>query len=546
MAGQIARQHGTQGVQPIIILREGTTRTRGREAQSLNITAAKAVAAAIRTTLGPKGMDKMLVDSLGDVVITNDGATILKEMEIEHPAAKMIVEVAKTMDDEVGDGTTTAVILAGELLKKAEELLEQEIHPTIIAGGYLLAENKSKEILNSMVLPVSIKDEDILLKIAATAIIGKAAETSKTKLSRLAVDAVKAVAEIENGRKVDTGEIKVEKREGGSIEDSELISGMVIDKGRAHPDMPKKVKNAKILLLNAAIEVKKTETKSEIEITSPEQLQYFLDQEETILKNMVKKIIDTGANVVFCQKGIDDLAQHYLAKAGIYACSRVSEKDLEKLGRATGGRSVTSLEAASNFDLGSAGMVEERKIGENEMTFAVECANPKAVSIVIRGGTKHVVENLETTLHDALRVVGVVVEDGRYVAGGGSPEIEVALRLREYASTLKGREQLAVYKFAEAVEVVPRTLAENAGLDPIDMLVEMRSRHEAGEKNAGLNVYRGKVVDMLEEGVVEPLRLKTQALSSATDAANMILRIDDVIAAGKEKLPERPQGMEEY
>ncbi len=535
MAGQLAGQ-------PILILREGSQRTRGREAQNNNIMAAKAVAAAVRTTLGPKGMDKMLVDSLGDIVITNDGATILKEMDIEHPAAKMIVEVAKTQDDEVGDGTTTAAVLAGEFLKNAEELLDAGVHPTIIASGYRLASHKAKEILKTLAMEVSIDNKDLLFKIAATAITGKGAESHKDTFANLSVNAILAVADKENGKyKVDVEDVKVEKKVGGSIEASELIEGMVIDKERVHTNMPKKVQDAKILLLNEALEIKKTEVDAEISIKSPDQLQSFLDQEEQMLHDMVNKITDSGANVVFVQKGIDDIAQHYLAKAGVYAVRRVKKSDMDKLARATGAKILTSLKEINESDIGRAGLVEEKKIGEEAMTYVTECHNPKAVSIILRGGTEHVVDEAERALHDALRVVGVAIEDEKLVAGGGSPEIELALRLREYASTLTGREQLAVSKFAEALEIIPRTLAENAGLDPIDMLVEMRSQHEQGNKTAGLNVFTGKVVDMWEEGVVEPLRVKTQAIDSATEAATMILRIDDVLSS-KASAPQMPPG----
>lgn len=525
MAGQL-------GGQPIFILREGSQRTKGREAQNNNIMAAKAVAAAVRTTLGPKGMDKMLVDSMGDIVITNDGATILKEMDIEHPAAKMIVEVAKTQDDEVGDGTTTAAVLAGEFLKNAEELLEMGVHPTVIASGYRLASIKAKEILQTLAKKVTNEDKDLLLKIAATAITGKGAESSKDVFTNLTVNAVLAVVDSENGKKkVDVDDIKVEKKVGGSVEDSELIEGMVIDKERVHTNMPKKITDARILLINEALEIKKTEVDAEISIKSPDQLQLFLDQEEQMIHDMVTKVINSGANVLFVQKGIDDIAQHYLAKAGIYAARRVKKSDMDKLARATGAKILTSLKEITDSDLGKAGIVEEKKIGDEAMTYITECHNPKAVSIILRGGTEHVADEAERALHDALRVVGVAIEDETLVAGGGSPEIELALRLREYASTLKGREQLAVAKFSEALEVIPRTLAENAGLDPINMLVEMRSQHEKGNKTAGLNVFTGKVVDMWKEGVVEPLRVKTQAISSGTEAATMILRIDDVLSS---------------
>jgi len=522
-----------QSNQPIIILKEGSSRTRGRDAQAMNLMAARAVAEAVRTTLGPKGMDKMLVDSLGDVVITNDGVTILKEMDIEHPAAKMIVEIAKTQDDEVGDGTTTAVVLAGELLKKSEALLDQDVHPTVIASGYRQAANKARDILNSLAFDVSLKDEALLKEFAVTAMTGKGAEAVGEKLADLCVKAIKAV--VDESGKVDVDDIKVEKKVGGTIGDSELIEGIVIDKERIHPNMPKTVKNAKIALIDTPLEIEKTEIDAKIEITSPDQLQSFLDQEEKMLKDMVTKIQKIGANVVFCQKGVDDLVQHYLAKAGIMAARRVKESDLKKLAKSTGARVCTSIDELTKDDLGAAGLVEERKIGDESMIFVEKCKNPKAVSMILRGGTEHVVDELDRAVHDALRVVGVVVEDKKYVVGGGSCEIELALRLKEFASTVGGREQLAIEAFAEAMEVIPRTLAENAGLDPIDVLVSLRSKHEGkgAMKTAGINVFTGEAVDMKKEKVVEPLRVKTQAVSGASEAAIMILRIDDVIAASK-------------
>jgi len=524
------------GGQQILILKEGSTRTRGRDAQGMNITAAKAVAGAVRTTLGPKGMDKMLVDTIGDVVITNDGVTILKEMDIEHPAAKMMVEVAKTQDDEVGDGTTTAVIIAGELLKKAEDLLELDVHPTIIAAGYRQAAEKAQQLLKEIAFDVKVSDKAMLKNIAATAMTGKGAEASKDKLCDLVVRAVTMVTDADGT--VDIENIKVEKKTGGSIEDSEIVEGVLIDKERVHPSMPKKVVNAKILLLNAAVEFKKTEVDAEINITSPDQLQAFLDEEERMVRDIVDKIVKSGANVLFCQKGIDDIAQHYLAKAGLFATRRVKKSDMEKLARATGATLVSSIDAISKEELGKAGLVEERKVSGEDMTFVEQCKNPKAVSIIIKGGTEHVVDELERAIHDALRVVGVVVEDKKVVAGGGAPETELSLRLREYGATVGGRAQLAIEAFASALEIIPRTLAENAGLDPIDMLVEIRAAHEKGKKSHGLNVFEGKAVDMKAAGVVEPLRVKTQAISSAAEAAIMILRIDDVIASSKSPMPE--------
>ncbi len=522
MAGQMAGQ-------PIFILREGSQRTRGKEAQSNNIMAAKAVAEAVRTTLGPKGMDKMLVDSLGDVVITNDGATILKEMDIEHPAAKMIVEVAKTQDDEVGDGTTTAAVIAGELLKKAEELIDQDVHPTIIASGYRMASVKAGEILKTLAKTVTKDNKDVLMNISGTAMTGKGAEATKDILAKISVAAITSIVDEDN--KVDMENIKIEKKVGARVEDSELIEGMIIDKERVHTNMPKKVENAKIALINTAIELKDTEVDAEISITSPEQLQSFLDQEEKMIKDLVEKIINSGANVVFCQKGIDDMAQHYLAKAGIFAIRRVKKSDMEKLAKATGAKLITNVDEITETDMGKADLVEEKKVGGDSMTFVTGCVNPKAVSILLRGSTEHVIDNIERALNDSLRVVGVAIEDEKLVAGGGSPEVEVALRLQEYAATLSGREQLAVKAFAEALEIVPRTLAENAGLDPIDMLMELRAQHEKGIKTAGLNVYIGEVIDMWEAGVVEPLKVKTQAINAAAESAVMILRIDDIIAS---------------
>lgn len=529
------------GGTPILILREGSERTRGRDAQSRNILAVKTVANAVRSTLGPKGMDKMLVDSMGDVVITNDGATILKEMDIEHPAAKMMVEIAKTQDEEVGDGTTTAVIIAGELLKRAEDLLEQEVHPTLIATGYRLAADKAYEILKGIAFDVKRDDIDTLKKIAMTSMTGKGAGVARELLTDLAVDAVKTIAE-KGAKKIDIDQVKLEKKMGGSTEDTTLIKGMIIDKERVHPGMPKTVKDARIALINSALEIEKTEVDAKIEITAPEQLKSFLEEEERMLKDMVEKVEASGANVLFCQKGIDDLAQHYLAKKGILATRRVKESDMKKLASATGGKILTSLEEVRPEDLGYAGLVEERKIGGEEMIFVEDCKNPKAVSILLRGGTEHVVDELERSMHDALRVVACAMEDGKYVAGGGAAEIELALKLRDYAASVGGREQLAIQAFADAIEVVPRALAENAGLDPIDMLVALRSAHEKGKKNAGLDVFAGEPTDMLKAGVIEPLRVKTQAISSGTESATMILRIDDVIAASA-KTPPAGGGM---
>jgi thermosome len=519
------------GGQPILILREGATRNRGEEAQNSNFAAAKAVAAAVRSTLGPKGMDKMLIDGMGDITITNDGVTILKEMDIEHPAAKMMVEIAKTQDDEVGDGTTTAVIIAGELLKNAEGLLTQGVHPTVISEGYRMAAEKSLVMLNGFAITVKPSDTAMLRKIAETALTGKNAEGSKDHFCGIIVQAVTFVTDPDGT--VDIAHINVEKKAGGAVDDSELIEGMVIDKERGNPNMPTSVKNAKILLLNAALEFKKTEVNAKINISTPGQAQAFLDSEEQMVHAMVEKIIRSGANVLFCQKGIDDVALHYLAKAGILAVRRVKKSDSENLARATGANLVTSIDAISPKDLGSAGLVEERKVSGDEMIYVSKCRNPKAVSIIVRGGTEHVIDELERAIHDALMVVSVVVQGKKIVPGGGAPETELSLQLRRYASQEGGRIQLAIEAFASAMEIIPRTLAENAGLDTIDILVALRAAHENGKKTFGLDVDTGKPADMLKAGVVEPLRVKTQAISSAAEAAVMILRIDDIIASSK-------------
>jgi len=532
----MAAQQGQLGGQPVVILKEGTTRSMGRDAQRMNILAARIIAEVVKSTLGPKGMDKMLVDTLGDVVVTKDGVTILKEMDVEHPAAKMMVEVAKTQEDEVGDGTTTAVVIAGELLKRAEELLDQEIHPSLIARGYRMAAEKAKEVLEGVAETISIEDDKLLKKVAITAMTGKGAGKAKDYLAELIVKAVKAIAEEEDGKIViDPDYIKIEKKQGGGIGDTELVEGVVIDKERVHPGMPRKVENAKIALLNCAVEIEKTETDAKIQITDPNQLKAFLEEEEKMLKEMVSKIKSSGANVLFCQKGIDDLAQHYLAKEGIFAVRRVKKSDIEKLARATGARIITTVQDLNEADLGYAGMVEELKIGEDEMIFVRKCKDPKAVTILVRGGTEHIVDEVERSLEDCLGVVPTAIKDGMVLAGGGAPEVEVANKLRDYAKTVGGREQLAIEAFATSLEVIPRALAENAGLDPIDVLVELRTKHEKDKDGAkyGIDVYDGKVKNMFKEGVVEPLRVKTQAIASASEVAVMILRIDDVIAASK-------------
>jgi thermosome len=517
------------GNQPLIVLSEESQRTSGKDAQSMNITAGKAVAEAVRTTLGPKGMDKMLVDSTGSVVVTNDGVTILDEMEIEHPAANMIVEVAQTQEDEVGDGTTTAVVISGELLSKAEDLLDQDIHATILAQGYRQAAEKAKEILEDMAIEVSADDTDILQQIAATAMTGKGAENAKDTLAELVVDAVRAVADEEG---VDTDNVNVEKVVGGSIDTSELVEGVIVDKERVHDNMPYAVEDADIALLDTAIEVPETELDTEVNVTDPDQLQQFLDQEEKQLKEMVDKIAEAGADVVFCQKGIDDMAQHYLAQEGILAVRRAKKSDVKALSRSTGARVVSNIDDITEEDLGFAGSVAEKDIGGDQRIFVEDVEDAKAVTLILRGGTEHVVDEVERAVEDSLGVVSVTLEDGQVLPGGGAPETELALGLRDYADSVGGREQLAVEAFADAIDVVPRTLAENAGLDPIDSLVDLRSKHDGGDTTAGLDAYTGEVVDMEEDGVVEPLRVKTQAVESATEAAVMILRIDDVIAAG--------------
>lgn len=518
--------------QPIFILPEGTLRNTGKGAQKANITAARAVGDAVRTTLGPKGMDKMLVDGLGDIVITNDGVTILEEMEIEHPAAKMLVEVAKTQEEEVGDGTTTAVVIAAELLKKAEDLIDQEVHPTVITKGFKMAREEALRILNEDAEKIDgPKDKNTLKQIAITAMTGKSAEKASEHLANLAVEAVLLVRD-DDGT-IDEENIKLEKKTGGGIEDTELIRGVVIDKEVVHSGMPKVVKEARIALLDVALEMKETETDAKIEITSPDQLEAFLEQEDRIMRKMVDKIVASGANVVVCQKGIEDAAQHYLQKAGIAAARRAKKSDMDALARATGAKVVTNLDALTKEDLGYAKLVEEKKVAGERMIFVRDCKSPKACSMLIRGGTEHVIAEVERAMTDAIGGVAAALETGRVVAGGGAPEEEVSRRLREFSQKYSGREQLAIQAFADALEVIPRTLSENAGLDPIDMLVELRAAHEKGNKHAGIDVYDGKVVDMWKAGVIEPLKIKTQAIKSASEAAEMLLRIDDVVTASK-------------
>jgi thermosome len=528
---------------PVLILKEGSSRSRGREAQHANIMAARIVAETVKSALGPKGMDKMLVDSFGDTTITSDGRTILDEMDIQHPAAKMMVEVAKTQDNEAGDGTTTAVVLAGELLNKAEELIGKNVHPTIIIDGYKKASEKALEVLEKIAMPTESNREEYLKKVAMTSMASKLVAEHKEYLAELAVKAVLEVAEKENGKyKVDIDDIKVEKKPGESLRDTKLIQGIVLDKEVVHSGMPKRVEKAKIALLDTALEIEKTEFDAKINIESPEQMDAFLKQEEEMLREMVEKIEAIGANVVLCQKGIDDMAQHFLARKGILAVRRIKKSDMEKLSKATGGKIITNIDDMSSSDLGYASLVEERKIGDDKMTFVEGCKHPRAVTILIRGGTERIVDEAERSLHDALCVVRDVVEEPKILAGGGAPELEISRMLKKYAETLPGREQLAVKSFAEALEVVPVTLTENAGLDPIDILSELRARHEKGETWAGIEVNSGKVQDMSEAGVFEPLAVKKQIVKSAGEAASMILKIDDVIAAGKMKAPPTPPG----
>ena len=520
------------GGQPIFVMSEDAERQTGEDAQENNIAACKTVAKAVRTTLGPKGMDKMMVDSVGDLVVTNDGVTILEEMDIQHPAAKMMVEVAQTQEEEVGDGTTTAVVLAGELLKQAEDLLDQEIHPTVITRGYRMARQRSTEILDDISEEVSLADEDTLQKVAMTSMTGKSAEASRDYLAEIAVKAVRQVAEEkEDHILIDKDMVKVEKKEGGTIDETELVQGVILDKEKVHGGMPDSVEDANIALLNSPIEVKETETDAEINISDPSQMKNFVEQEEEQLKEMVEALDEAGANVVLCQKGIDDMAQHYLAKKDIFAIRRVSTSDLDNLAKATGANIVTSITDIDSDDLGNAGTVEERIIGGDSMTFINDCPEAKSVSILIRGGTEHVVDEIERAMEDAIGGVGSALRNGRVVGGGGATEVELAQELRDYADSVGGREQLAINAFADSLEVIPRTLAENAGFDPIDTLVDLRNKHDDGEVWAGLDVSSGKSEKLFDKGVVEPKQTKTQAVQSASESAEMILRIDDVISA---------------
>jgi len=529
--------------QPIILLREGTERTRGSEAMNANIMAARIVANAIKSSLGPKGMDKMLVDSFGDVTITNDGATMLKEMDIQHPAAKMMVEVAKTQDDEVGDGTTSVVVLTGELLGKALELMDKKIHATVIIDGYRDAQEQALKFLEEIAIKVKPKDRKMLKKVARTSMASKLVAGRADYLSKIAVDAILQIAEeADGGYEADLDMVKIEKKPGGSLTDTTLIEGLVIDKEIVHADMPKLVREAKIGLLNASMEGEKTEFDSKIHIERPEEMQAYLDQEEQMLRDMVEKVKNGGINVLFCQKGIDDMVQHFMSREGILAGRRLKKSDMEALAKATGAKIVTSVDDLTETDAGYAAVVEERKIGDEKMVFVEGCRNPKAVSILIRGGSDRIVDEAERSIHDALCVIRDVVEEPKILAGGGAPEIEIARRLRRYAEALSGRERLAVGAFAEAMEVIPTTLAENTGMDPIDAISEMQSRHEKGELWAGLDSINGEVADMTELDVYEPMQVKAQAIKSSTEAATMLLKIDDVIAASKMRMPAGPPG----
>ena len=516
---------------PVLVLKESALQQKGRDAQKNNITAAKLVAELVKTSLGPRGLDKMLVDSLGDVTITNDGATILKEIDAQHPAAKMMVEISKTIDTEVGDGTTSSVVFAGALLEKAEKLLEKDVHSTVIIDGYQDASEKALELLADLAKTVKPDDRESLIKIAKTSMQSKLISEDSVPLSKLVVDAILKIVEIDGDKhSVDLDNLKVEKKSGGSIDGTVLINGIVLDKEIVHSGMPTKVENAKIALVNAALEVEKTEMSAEIRISDPTQMQTFLEEENRMLKSMVDKIHSVGANVLICQKGIDDIAQHYLSKHGVLAVRRVKESDMTKLAKATGGRISTNLEDISASDLGAAEIAHQKKVESDKWVFIEGCKNPRSVTILIRGGSQRVVDEADRSIHDALMVVKDVVEKPSIVAGGGSPEAYLATELNAWADTHEGREQLAIKQYAEAFESIPLTIAENAGMDPIDALIELRANQSGGKKTAGINAKEGKIGNMLSIDIVEPLAVKEQIIKSATEAACMILRIDDVIA----------------
>ena len=542
-------QQGSAGGMPVLILKEGASQTKGRDAQKNNIAAAKLISEVVKSSLGPRGMDKMLVDGLGDVTITNDGATILKEIDVQHPAAKMMVEISKATDNEVGDGTSSVVVLAGALIEKAEELITKDVHPTIIVDGYRKSAQKSIEIFNQIAQKIDAGNKSELIKVAKTSMQTKLVSKESNELSEIVVNAALQVSEPnDSGYLVDIDDVKVEKKAGGSLRDTKLIKGIVLDKEVVHGGMPKRIEKAKIALVNSALEIEKTEFDAKINISSPDQMKMFLEEENKMLKSMVDKIISSGANVTICQKGIDDVAQHYLAKSNILAVRRVKESDMTKLARATGARIVNNLEDLSSKDLGAADLVEERKVETDKWVFIEGCKHPKAVTILIRGGSQRVVDEAERSVHDALMVTKDVMEKPFIVAGGGSPESFVAGKLRDWSSTLSGREQLAADKFAESLEVIPLALAENAGMDPIDTLTELRSKQAKGSKWSGIDARSGKIVDMSKLDIVEPLSVKEQIIKSATEVASMILRIDDVIASSKSGAggpPGMPPGMGE-
>src|ERR687883_430769 len=536
-------QQGSAGGMPVLILKEGASQTKGRDAQKNNITTAKLIAEIVRSSLGPRGMDKMLVDTLGDVTITNDGATILKEIDAQHPAAKMMVEISKATDNEVGDGTSSVVILAGALIDKAEELVGKDVHPTIIVDGYRKSATKAIEVLNHIAQKIDPTEKDQLTRIAKTSMQTKLFSKEADELAQIVVNAISHVSEkSDSGYRVDIDDVKVEKKAGGSLHETKLIKGIVLDKEVVHGGMPKRIEKAKIALINSALEIEKTEFDAKININSPDQMNMFLEEENKMLKSMVDKVIAAGANVVVCQKGIDDIAQHYLAKANILTVRRVKESDMTKLARATAARVVNNLEDLTSKDLGSADLVEERKIETDKWVFVEGCKHPKSVTILIRGGSQRVVDEAERSVHDALMVAKDVLEKPAIVAGGGAPEAYAASKLREWTSTLSGREQIAAEKFAEALEVIPLSLAENAGMDPIDTLTELRSKQSKGSKWTGVDVRNAKVADISKLDIVEPLVVKEQIIKSATEAASMLLRIDDVIASSKSGPPSGPPG----
>ena len=528
---------------PIVLLKEGTSETKGNQAQRNNITAAKTVAEIVRTSLGPRGMDKMLVDTLGDVTISNDGATILKEIDVQHPSAKMMVEISKSTDNEVGDGTTSTVVLAGSLLEKAEELITKNVHPTVVVEGFKKASQKAIETLKEIATKVDPTDKAFLNKIAKTSMASKMVSADSKELADMVVDAVLAVAEKSGDKyKIDIDNVKVEKKAGGSIRDTEFIHGVVLDKEVVHGGMPKRIENAKIAVINSPLEIEKTEFDAKININSPDQMQKFIDEENKMLKAMVDKVVAAGANVLLCEKGINDIAQHYLANAGILAVRRIKESDMYKLSKATGARIVNNLDELSASDLGYAKLAEERKVETDKWVFVEECKNPKSVSILIRGGSQRVVDEAERSVHDAIMTVKDVVEYPYVLVGGGAPEAIASIKLRDWASSLSGRAQLAAEKFADGIETIPIVLAENAGMDPLDTQVQLRSKSTSGKARFGIDVLNGKVADLAAKDIYEPLAVKEQVINAATEAACMILRIDDVIAASKSKDMPKPGG----